>query len=70
MPYSATRQVQGQAVILPGPVRWYGGKGKLARKLLPLIQRTRVYVEPYGVAAWVQNFKTQWAAWTVAAGRE
>ncbi len=36
---------------LPGVVRWYGGKGNMLQKLLPLIPRTPVYVEPYGGAA-------------------
>ena len=33
------------------PVRWYGGKGHLAKKLLPLIPQGKVYVEPYAGAA-------------------
>jgi len=33
------------------PVNWFGGKGLLARKLLPLIPRGKVYVEPYGGGA-------------------
>ncbi len=36
---------------LPGVVRWYGGKGIMLQKLLPLIPMTPVYVEPYGGAA-------------------
>lgn len=36
---------------LPGLVRWYGGKGNMVAKLLPLIPKSRVYVEPYGGAA-------------------
>lgn len=36
---------------LPGIVQWYGGKGNMLQKLLPLIPRTPVYVEPYGGAA-------------------
>jgi DNA adenine methylase len=33
------------------PVWWYGGKGHLAKKLLPLIPQGRIYVEPYAGAA-------------------
>jgi len=33
------------------PVRWYGGKGHMARKLVPLIPPGRVYCEPYCGAA-------------------
>jgi len=33
------------------PVGWYGGKGNLAKKLLPLIPQGKVYVEPYAGAA-------------------
>ncbi|RME80445.1 MAG: DNA adenine methylase [Caldilineae bacterium] len=29
------------------PCRWFGGKGNMARRILPLIPRGRVYVEPY-----------------------
>lgn len=29
------------------PIRWYGGKGNLAARLLPLIPESRVYCEPY-----------------------
>ncbi len=36
---------------LPGVVKWYGGKGNMLQKLLPLIPMTPVYVEPYGGAA-------------------
>lgn len=36
---------------LPGLVKWYGGKGMLLSKLLPLIPWSRVYVEPFGGAA-------------------
>lgn len=30
------------------PVRWFGGKGPMKAKLLPLIPSTRTYVEPFG----------------------
>jgi len=33
------------------PVLWFGGKGKLARKIVPLLPRGRVYVEPFMGAA-------------------
>lgn len=33
------------------PVRWYGGKGNLARKILPHLPPGKVYVEPYCGAA-------------------
>jgi DNA adenine methylase len=33
------------------PVRWYGGKGRMARKIVPLLPAGRVYVEPYAGAA-------------------
>lgn len=36
---------------LPGLVQWYGGKGLLRARIMPLIPRTQVYVEPYGGAA-------------------
>ncbi len=36
---------------LPGVVNWYGGKGRVIQKLLPLIPKTPVYVEAYGGAA-------------------
>lgn len=36
---------------LPGLVCWYGGKGRIAERIMPLIPHTRVYVEPYGGAA-------------------
>lgn len=35
---------------LPGPVRWYGGKGNMLAKILPLIPPSKVYCEPYGGA--------------------
>jgi DNA adenine methylase len=35
----------------PGPVQWYGGKGILAPRIVPLIPDTRVYVEPFGGSA-------------------
>lgn len=33
------------------PVRWYGGKGNLAPKIVPMIPPGKVYVEPYCGAA-------------------
>lgn len=36
---------------LPGLVRYYGGKGNMLGKLLPLIPWSRIYVEPFGGAA-------------------
>lgn len=33
------------------PVQWFGGKGRLSYKLLPLIPQGKVFVEPYGGAA-------------------
>ena len=33
------------------PFMWYGGKGNLARRLMPLLPAGRVYVEPYAGAA-------------------
>lgn len=33
------------------PVQWYGGKGHLARRIVPLLPSGRVYVEPYCGAA-------------------
>lgn len=36
---------------LPGPVRWYGGKGLLVRWIMPHVPWSQVYCEPYGGAA-------------------
>jgi len=36
---------------LPGIVDWYGGKGLLAPKLIPLIPPSHIYCEPFGGAA-------------------
>jgi DNA adenine methylase len=33
------------------PIRWFGGKGKLAKQIVPLLPPSRVYVEPYCGAA-------------------
>ncbi|QOY37736.1 DNA adenine methylase [Anaerobacillus isosaccharinicus] len=30
------------------PIRWFGGKAKLSRYLLPLMPKHKVYVEPFG----------------------
>jgi DNA adenine methylase len=35
---------------LRAPVQWFGGKGLLRARILPLIPATKVYVEPYGGA--------------------
>lgn len=35
---------------LRAPVQWFGGKGNLRARILPLIPQTQVYVEPYGGA--------------------
>jgi DNA adenine methylase len=35
---------------LRAPVQWYGGKGNMVAKLLPLIPETHLYCEPYGGA--------------------
>lgn len=32
------------------PVKWFGGKGRLKKQILPLIPRTDIYVECYGGA--------------------
>ena len=36
---------------LRSPIVWYGGKGLMVAKLLPLVPRHRVYVEPFGGGA-------------------
>lgn len=41
------------------PFRWFGGKGTLKSKLLPLIPESKVYVEAYGGAASVLFAKKQ-----------
>ena len=33
------------------PIRWFGGKGNVVAKLLPLVPPHRTYVEPYGGGA-------------------
>lgn len=33
------------------PIWWFGGKGNMVAKLLPLIPPHRTYVEPYGGGA-------------------
>ena len=44
-----------EALPTPGrvmaPVQWYGGKGNMAKRLMPLLPQGRVYVEPYCGAA-------------------
>lgn len=35
---------------LRAPVQWFGGKGNLRARIIPLIPSTKVYVEPYGGA--------------------
>lgn len=37
--------------LLRGAIRWFGGKGKMLRKLLPLMPPCRRYVEPFGGGA-------------------
>jgi len=34
-------------------IRWFGGKGRMLAKLLPLLPECHTYVEPFGGAAWV-----------------
>jgi len=36
---------------LRSPIIWFGGKGHLVNKLLPLIPRHKIYVEPFGGGA-------------------
>lgn len=36
---------------LRSPIRWFGGKGKITVKLLPLIPAHQIYVEPFGGGA-------------------
>lgn len=36
---------------LRSPIRWFGGKGNMVAKLLPLIPPHRIYVEPFGGGA-------------------
>jgi DNA adenine methylase len=36
---------------LRSPICWFGGKGKMVKKLLPLIGDHRIYVEPFGGGA-------------------
>lgn len=38
---------------LRSPLVWYGGKGNMVAKLLKLIPPHRIYVEPFGGAAWL-----------------
>lgn len=33
------------------PIRWFGGKGRMLAKLLPLLPKARIYVEPFGGGA-------------------
>jgi hypothetical protein len=35
---------------LRAPVLWFGGKGRLRARIIPLLPKTQVYVEPYGGA--------------------
>lgn len=52
--YRCSREIRGR---LPAPrrtmapIRWYGGKGRLAHKIVPLLPPGQVYVEPYCGAA-------------------
>ncbi len=57
MPSDAFRVSRDVREALPmpnrimAPVRWYGGKGQIARRIVPLIPKGKVYVEPYCGAA-------------------
>lgn len=33
------------------PIRWLGGKGQMVKKILPLLPKTKIYVEPFGGGA-------------------
>lgn len=35
---------------MPGLVRWYGGKGRMLAKIIPLIPYSHIYCEPFGGA--------------------
>jgi DNA adenine methylase len=37
--------------LVNSPIKWFGGKGKMTAKLVPLIPRHNVYVEPFGGGA-------------------
>lgn len=37
-------------MIKRAPVKWFGGKGVLKKRIMPLIPRTKVFVEAYGGA--------------------
>jgi len=39
------------AVNLRSPIHWFGGKGRMVAKLLPLLPPHRIYVEPFGGGA-------------------
>lgn len=41
----------GQEKKIRSPFYYYGGKGSMVKKLLPFIQKSKVYVEPYCGAA-------------------
>jgi len=41
-----------------GPIRWLGGKGRMAAKIVPLLPPHRIYVEPFGGGAAVLFAKT------------
>lgn len=45
------RQGEAPRKLTCGPVAWYGGKGRMTAKLLPLIPYTRVYCELFGGGA-------------------
>jgi len=36
---------------LRSPIVWFGGKGHMVNKLLPLIPKHKIYVEPFGGGA-------------------
>jgi len=37
--------------MLYGPIKWFGGKGQMQRKILPLLPRCKRYCEPFGGGA-------------------
>ena len=37
--------------MMRSPIRWFGGKGNMVKKLLPLLPPHKIYVEPFGGGA-------------------